>query len=143
MTPRTFVSAYRYDPVRVLFVRWVLPVFVWVSVLGALLVPVLVLANLWHGAAGEARRELLLLLAGMAVLMLSAPAVMQWALWYIRRDLFETEWQLDTTGLTRRRGRKVQRRRWGQVLGLDKVGIGRCRWHGCVAMRATSGSTPP
>lgn len=125
MTARTFISAYRYDPVRVLFVRRILPVFVWISVLGALLVPAMVLGSLWDQAGETHRRELVLLLAGMALLMLPVPGMMQWFVWYTRRDMFDTEWRLDEWGISRRRGHSVVRRRWSQVRGLQRFALGR------------------
>lgn len=125
MTARTFISAYRYDPVRVLFVRRVLPVLVWISVLGALLVPAMVLGSLWQQAGQAHRQELLTLLTGMALLMLSVPAMLQWFVWHTRRDMFDTEWRLDDWGITRRRGRTETRQRWSQVRGLHRLALGR------------------
>jgi hypothetical protein len=125
VTARTFISAYRYDPVRVLFVRRILPVLVWISVLGALLVPVMVLGSLWQAAGEEHQGELVRLLAGMALLMLSVPALMQWFLWHTHRDVFDTEWRLDESGVTRRRGRSETRLRWAAILGLDRIALGR------------------
>jgi len=125
VTARTFISAYRYDPVRMLFVRRILPVLVWISVLGALLVPAMVLGSLWQAAGAEHHRELVRLLAGMALLMLSVPALMQWFLWHTRRDLFDTEWRLDGWGITRRRGRAETRLRWAGIRGLDRIALGR------------------
>ncbi|MGE0621573.1 MAG: hypothetical protein AB7I04_02105 [Pseudomonadales bacterium] len=137
MTARTFISAYRYDPVRILFLRRILPVLVWISVLGALLVPVLVLGSLWQQAEDAQRQELVLLLTGMAALMLSVPGVMQWFVWHTRREVFDTEWRLDEWGLTRHRGHSVSRRRWAQVRGLDRVALGRLQ---VARVRADGGS---
>lgn len=125
MTARTFISAYRYDPVRVLFVRRILPVLVWISLLGALLVPVMLLGSLWRQAGEAHQGELVLLLAGMALLMLPVPAMIQWFVWHTRRDMFDTEWRLDQRGLTRRRGPAVMQCRWAEVRGLDRFALGR------------------
>jgi hypothetical protein len=122
---RTFVSVYRHDPVRLLFVRRVLPVLAWLILVASLLVPALVLGNLWRGLAPEAREAVLIYFAGMALVMLTAPAMLFYLVRQLRLDMLETEWRLDDTGLERRRGRAVARRRWGEVQRLDRIGLGR------------------
>lgn len=122
---RTFVSVYRYDPVRTLFLRRVLPALAWLTLFASLLVPVLVLGNLWRGLPADDRPQVLIYFAGMALVMLTAPGLLFWLIRQLRLDMLETEWRLDEAGLERRRGRAIERRRWDQVQRLQRLGIGR------------------
>jgi hypothetical protein len=122
---QTFVSVYKYDPVRILFFNRVLPVVVWISLCGAVLFPVLILGSLWSATSGADRERLVLLTAALTGLLLIGPGLMAWVVRQNRRELFETLYRADAAGIEKRKGTRTWYCRWGEIDSIRTIGIGR------------------
>lgn len=122
---RTFVPVYRYDPLYRFVLRRLMPMIVWLTAAAALIVPVLLLASVWADAPAAGRGRLLMLVAALAGLLLTAALLFGWVSRRLRREALDTEWTLERKGFSRRAGARTVRRSWDQLLALGTVGVGR------------------